>query len=134
MRYELCRLGGGRRLEWDRKTGFCLGDRYVTPSARPLRGRRGPAAFDTDCGVGSPDLSGLREGISVGYGDDYDPHLDGQGIEVTDVPTGRYVLVHSVNPDHSLAECTYRNNTSRAVIRIARDARGRPTVKVLRAP
>jgi hypothetical protein len=134
MRYELRRPGSGRRLGRDRKTGFCLGDRYITPEDRPLRGRRGPAAFETDCGKGRPDLTSLREGISVGYGDDYDAHLEGQAIDVTHVPSGRYVLVHTVNPDHSLAERTYRNNKSRAVVRIARAGRGRPSVKLLRTP
>jgi Lysyl oxidase len=134
MRYELRRLGGGRRLGRDHKTGFCLGDRYPTPSTQPVRGKRGPAAFETDCGKGMPELSSLREGISVGYGDDYDAHLEGQEIDITDLPPGRYVLVHTVNPDRSLAELTYRNNTSRATIRIARDARGRPTAKLLRMP
>ena len=133
MRYELRRPGGGRRLGRDHKTGFCLGDRYSTPSSRPLRGRRGPAAFDeTDCGKGRPDLSILREGISVGYGDDYDAHLEGQEIDITGLPPGRYILVHTVNPDRSLAELTYENNTSRALIRIARGARGRPTATLLR--
>jgi Lysyl oxidase len=132
MRYALRRPGRGRRLGRDRKTGFCLGDRYITPSARPLRGRRGPAAFETECGRGRPGLSNLREGISVGYGDDYDPHLEGQEIDITDVPAGRYALTHTVNPDRSLAELSYRNNASRAAIRIARDARDRPTAKLLR--
>jgi hypothetical protein len=132
MRYELRRPGRGRRLGRDRKTGFCLGDRYITPSARPLLGKRGRAAFETECGRGRPGLSNLREGISVGYGDDYDPHLEGQEIDITDLTPGRYVLVHTVNPDRSLAELSYRNNTSRAAIRIARDARGRPTAKLLR--
>jgi hypothetical protein len=74
----------------------------------------------------------LREGISVGYGDDYDAHLEGQEIDITGLPPGRYLLVHTVNPDRSLAELSYENNTSRALIRIARDARGRPTAKLLR--
>ena len=132
MRYRLRRPGGGRSLARDHKTGFCLGDRYMTPSTRPLRGKRGPAAFDTDCGKGRADLSGLLQGISVGYGDDYDAHLEGQEIDVTGVPTGRYVLVHTVNPDHSLGERTYRNNTSRALIHITRDTRGRPAAELLR--
>jgi hypothetical protein len=128
-----CAARGGLRLGRDHKTGFCLGDRYSTPASRPLRGRRGPAAFDeTDCGKGGPDLSNLREGISVGYGDDYDAHLEGQEIDITDLPPGRYILVHTVNPDHALAELTHGNNTSRLLIRIARDARGRPTAKLLR--
>jgi Lysyl oxidase len=133
MRYQLRRAGGGRLVGRDRKTGFCLGDRYLTPAGRSVQGRRAPAAFESWCGRGRPGLTRLREGISVGWGDDYDAHLDGQEIEITDLHPGRYLLVHTVNPDHALAELSYRNNTSRAAIRMARDARGRPTVKLLRA-
>ena len=131
MHYELRRPDGRRRLGRDHKTGFCLGDRYRTPSDRPVRGKRGRAAFGTDCGRDMPDLFRLRQGISVGYGDDYDAHLEGQAIDITDLPAGRYLLLHTVNPDRSLTESSYRNNRSRAEIRIVRDARGRPTVKLL---
>lgn len=118
----------------DRKSGFCLGDRYSTPSTRPLRGRRGPAAFAAaDCGIGNPDLTALREGISVGYGDDYDAHLEGQEIDITNLAAGRYVLAHTVNPDRSIIELKYRNNASRALIRIVRSGHVRPTAKLLRS-
>ena len=129
MRYELRRPGpDGARVGRDHKTGFCLGDRYDARPLRRLRGEPAQPPFNTNCGKSKPDLSRLREGISVGYGDDYAPLLEGQSIDVTDVPTGRYRLVHTVNPDRSLAERSYRNNTSSIEIRIGRDGAGRPTV------
>ena len=94
MRYELRAAKGGRLLR-DNKTGFCLGDRYKTTLAVPraeLSGR-----FTDECGKNRPELLRLREGISVGWGDDYDPHLEGQEFDVTTLPAGRYVLVHRVN-------------------------------------
>jgi hypothetical protein len=136
MRYELRTSDGATRVGRDHKTGFCLGDRYVTSPARPLAGKRGPAVFESACGKGRPRLRRLREGISVGYGDDYAPHLEGQEIDITRVPAGRYLLVHTVNPDRSLRESSYGNDSSSALIRIVRSARGVPAVKVLsrRAP
>ena len=129
MRYELRRPGArGARVGRDHKTGFCLGDRY---DARPLRRLRGEPAlppFTTACGKNRPELARLREGISVGYGDDYAPLLEGQSIDITDVLPGRYRLVHTVNPDRSLAELSYRNNMSVLPIRIARTAAGVPRV------
>ena len=131
MRYELRRAGrNGTRVGQDHKTGFCLGDRY---DARPLRRLRGEPAlppFTTNCGRNRPNLARLREGISVGFGDDYAPLLEGQSIDITDVPAGRYRLVHTVNPDRSLAERSYRNNRSSLPIRIGRVGAGRPKVTV----
>jgi hypothetical protein len=136
MRYELRTPDGAARVGRDHKTGFCLGDRYTTSPARPLAGVRGPAVFVSSCGKGRPRLKRLREGISVGYGDDYGPHLEGQEIDITRVAAGRYRLVHTVNPDRSLRESSYHNNSSSTLIRIVRSARGVPAVKVLsrRAP
>jgi hypothetical protein len=131
MRYELRDPRTGRRIGRDRKTGFCLGDRYEMSARVRRKPRR--AKYTGDCARDRPDVQELEQGISVGYGDDYDPHLEGQSIDVTDVPTGRYLLVHTVNPDRTFTERTRRNNQSSALIRIAR-RRGaaRPHVTLLR--
>lgn len=108
MRYEL-RGEGGRPLR-DRKTGFCLGDRYRLGLAleRAVRSAR----YTEECGKGEPGLLSLRVGISVGWGDDYKPHLEGQEFDVTDLPAGQYVLVHRVNPQRILLESDYGDNVS----------------------
>ena len=51
-------------------------------------------------------------GISVGWGDNYVPHLEGQEFEITTLPAGRYVLVHSVNRARDLRESDYGDNTA----------------------
>ena len=64
-RYELRRAGGTSSLVQDRKTGFCLGDRYA------MRGRNrpaGPPEYTHRCGLRKPELLGVTQGISVGYG------------------------------------------------------------------
>jgi hypothetical protein len=109
MRYEL-RTAAGRRVRRDRKTGFCLGDRY--PLSITLAGSPQSALYKDECGRTDPDLLKLREGISVGWGDDYKPHLEGQEFDVTTLTEGRYVLVHRVNPERVLRESDYSDNAS----------------------
>jgi len=129
-RYELRRLGSRRALVRDRKTGFCLGDRYrVAPapagaSAEPL--------YTGSCGLERPALLGIREGISVGYGDDYAANLEGQYLPVGRLRAGRYVLVHEVNADRRLLESSYANNAASVLLHLRR-RRGVPRFTVLRA-
>ena len=112
----------------DRKTGFCLGDRYpVTGRAsRPPPGAR----LHRRCGLGEPGLIGIQEGISVGYGDDYQANLEGQFLPLTGLPSGRYVLVHRVNANRQLRELNYRNNAASLLLEL-RWQRGAPAVRLL---
>ena len=128
-RYELRRAAGPAELVTDRKTGFCLGDRYrarghglpVQPPEPVYTGR---------CGLERTALLGLTEGISVGYGDVYDPNLEGQSLRLTGLDAGRYRLVHRVNVGRRLHESSYANNASSLLLRLRWRA-GRPSVRVL---
>jgi glucose/arabinose dehydrogenase len=128
-RYELRAAGSPDVLVKDRKTGFCLGDRYRvssrvlpnTPSARVLR---------TNCGLNNTALRTVREGISVGYGDDYNAFLEGQDLPLNGLPAGRYVLVHRVNDEQGLRELSLRNNAASLLLELRWRA-GRPSVRVL---
>jgi Lysyl oxidase len=115
MRYEL-RRADGTLIRPDRKTGFCLGDRYRI--ALPLERTPQEPAFPEECGKNEPGLLTVREGISVGYGDDYDPHVEGQEFDVTDLEAGRYLLVHRVNDDRVLEESDYEDNVSSMAFRL----------------
>jgi Lysyl oxidase len=129
MRYELHAASGWSPVLRDRKTGFCLGDRYDTNRALPGKPRF--HVYTSRCGLRSPGRLGMREGISVGYGDDYDPTLEGQFVDVTGLAAGRYVLVHRVNETGALQESRSDNNASSLLIRLSwRD--GRPSVEQLR--
>ena len=80
-RYSLRRAGSSVAAVRDRKSGFCLGDRYRID-------RRLPAApaeprYTSRCGLAAPGLFGLQEGISVGYGDDYPAYLEGQYLRLS---------------------------------------------------
>jgi len=112
-RYELRR--GGRLVGRDRKTGFCLNDAYET------RALNHAPSWTGDCGRNRPRAQTLREGISPGFGDDYVPIREGQSIDVTGVPDGRYVLVHRANPGRVLRERSYANNAASVAIELRRN-------------
>jgi len=119
----------------DMKTGFCLGDRLDAPDIGSLPARAPSAEFGgVNCGYDSPDLLRVEEGVSVGYGDDYGPQLEGQFVDITRLPAGRYVLAHRVNADGALQEKTLDNNAASVLIDVRR-RRGAPRVtRVARCP
>jgi Lysyl oxidase len=129
-RYELRRPGDDAALVTDRKTGFCLGDRYAVRRARDLPRRPPDPVYTRRCGLGDTARLGLIQGISVGYGDEYEPNLEGQSLSLKGVEDGRYVLVHRVNVDRALRESDYTNNASSLLLSLRR-RNGRPAVRVL---
>lgn len=116
MRYEL-RGSNGDLVAPDRKTGFCLGDRYRV--ALPLERTPESPGYPEECGKDEPELLRVQEGISVGYGDDYDAHVEGQEFDVTKLAAGQYLLVHRVNSDRQLEESDYENNASSMAFRLS---------------
>ncbi len=128
-RYTLRSAGGPRVARRGHKTGFCLGDRYR--ALPPFAGPSPPQpAFTSNCGLGQPRRLTMREGISVGYGDDYAANLEGQLIELTGLRDGRYVLTHEVNPDGRLHELRDDNNAASLSLSL-QWLRGLPSVRVL---
>lgn len=128
-RYELRRPGSAVAAVRDRKTGFCLGDRYrITTPVLPARAPQ--PLYTSRCGLDRPGLLGVREGISVGYGDDYSANLEGQYLPLDGLRAGRYVLVHRVNASRRLAESSYANNAASALLRLRRRG-GVPRIRVL---
>lgn len=109
----------GTVLRRDRKTGFCLGDRYDARPGTRAPGEPATPRWQEECGRSLPGLRQIEEGISVGYGDDYFPVLEGQYLDVTRVPEGRYELMHAVNVDRRLQESDYRNNAASVIVEIA---------------
>lgn len=116
-RYTLRSLdAAGTVVRRDRKTGFCLGDRYDARPGPRSPGEPASARWQEECGRNRPGLERIEEGISVGYGDDYAAILEGQSLDVTRLPAGRYELVHWVNVDRRLRESDYGNNAASIVI------------------
>jgi hypothetical protein len=129
-RYEL-RTPDEKTVGRDRKTGFCLGDRYDADSGSRIAGEPPRAVWTQECGRGQSERLRLLEGLSPGFGDDYVPLLEGQFIDVTGLPPGRYILIHRVNSTRDLGESSYANNAASALLELGRDAQGRATVAVL---
>ena len=129
-RYELRRPGGDHAVVRDRKSGFCLGDRYDVTD--PVLAAKPPEpVYRSRCGLERPGLRGVREGISVGCGDDYAANLEGQYLPVTGLRAGRYVLVHRVNTGRRLRELDYTNNTASLLLEL-RWRNRQPEVRILR--
>jgi lysyl oxidase len=130
-RYELRDLDG-RRVRRDAKTGFCLTDSFDAGPAT-LPGEPVHAHWLNECGRRHPDLLRLREGISIGFRDVYNPFLEGQSVDLTGLPAGRYVLVHRANPRRTLLESRYTNNAASVLVQV-RWPKGfakRPAVRLL---
>jgi hypothetical protein len=102
VRYQIRSVSDLSLLRPDNKTGFCLSD--------PMY------ALDF-CGSMKPEALDVREGLRRGSSDYYNPNLEGQWIDVADLPPGDYWLVHWVNAGKEICESDYTNNT--AALRIA---------------
>jgi|GEM_PF-1584746 len=128
-RYELRAVGGGRVVR-DRKSGFCLGDRYRV-TTRAVAGAPAAPVHTGRCGLRMPGLTRVTEGISVGYGDFYAAHLEYQDLPIDGLADGRYLLVHRVNAGRELRESDYGNDAASVLLELAHGRDGVPVVKVL---
>lgn len=122
-RYELWR--DGRRLVRDAKTGFCLFDRVRAGSSRP-------PVYLRDCGRGEPGAERVEMGISPGYGDAYDPFLEGQSLDARGLAAGVYTLVHRANADRRLRESRYDDDVASVRFRLVWTGGGAGRVVLLR--
>jgi hypothetical protein len=132
VRYELRRARDFGLVVRDRKSGFCLIDRWGLTSRR-VPGT-GPPRFVGDCGAGRPDARQVLEGTSVGYVDRYPAFFHGQSLDITRLPAGRYVLVHRANPERAMRELRYSNDAASLLLRVSRPNGGgsAPRVSILR--
>ena len=102
VRYQLRSVSDLSLVRPDNKAGFCLSD---------------PALAPDFCGSLKPGALTVDEGLTAGVSDYYNPLLEGQYIDVADVPPGDYWLVHWVNASKEICESSYANNA--AAVKIA---------------
>ena len=102
VRYQLRATSDLSLVRPDNKAGFCMADPMYAPDF---------------CGSMKPEALTVAEGLGRGTSDYYNPNLEGQWIDVADVPPGDYWLVHWVNSAKEICESDYKNNT--AAVRIA---------------
>lgn len=131
MRYDLRSASTMRSAGRDVKSGFCIADRQQAAGYSTPRFFADPSW----CEFENPDALQHVAGISIGWGDPYAAILEGQQIDVTGLPSGRYYLTHQVNPERLLRESNYLNNRSAAVVHLSwpRGKRAAPRVKLLAA-
>jgi Lysyl oxidase len=102
VRYQLRSVSDLSLVRPDNKAGFCLSDPDLAPDF---------------CGSLKPGALTVDEGLTPGVSDYYNPLLEGQYIDVADVPPGDYWLVHWVNASKEICESSYANNA--AAVKIA---------------
>jgi hypothetical protein len=128
--YELRRAADGMLVQASEQTGSCPGDRYQIAESAEAGDGPEQAVWTGDCGEGEPGLLALRSGISPGYGNRVGRGVDNRFVDVTNVPAGRYVLVHRANPERAIEESDYGNNAASVLVQVRRSG-VIPTVRVL---
>lgn len=131
--YEL-RPVGGPIAGTGPDVGFCVVDTRVADRRKSYPGQPAEKVY-RDCGRGRPGMSmlALDMGISVGWLNWHKAGKEGQLIDITSLPAGKYVLAHRVNTTGALAEASTANNAASVLLSIKRPSSGGlPTVEVLR--
>lgn len=108
--------GVGPILAEGAKISFCIFDLRVHDATLPN--------FDPDGEFRS--CGGFVQGLSVGWMDIYSKSLEGQTVDVTDVPPGEYWLEAVVDPDDSFIESDETNNSAMVKVQIT-DLSPQPT-------
>jgi hypothetical protein len=128
--YELHRALDNALVGTGPDLNFCLEDTANPPPA--LLGEPLYRVY-AGCGKGRPTLLSLDVGISVGWANKHAAGKTGQMIDITSLPTGRYVLVHLVDPAGRLTESSDANNVSSTLLQITwTTGVTLPAVKILR--
>lgn len=111
--YELWKLTPTGRLDklvsHSTKISYCVIDTDVID---PDRKDFSPIKRYQHCGQN-------LQGLSVGWGDTYMSHLDGQSIHLATAGDGFYALKSTANPDAILLESNYQNNTALIFLEIS---------------
>lgn len=112
--FMLKRVDNGRLVGTGAKHGFCFYDNYRYGSTkRPFYTEAWGA-----CGHDSSELR-VRMGLSVGWGDLYHYTLPGQYIDITGLPSGRYVLRGVADRSNWFAEKRNNNNHTWVILQIS---------------
>ena len=101
------------------KTTFCLIDWYKLEDNSPTKER---VYFD---------CNGDYQGISVGWVDQYHQATDGQELDITGAPEGRYYLVSTANHEGVFIETDYTNNSAWVAFDLTRESNGNPKITVV---
>jgi hypothetical protein len=98
----------GGSLRTGSKTTFCVMDTTKVDTSLP---GAPPQAVYTTCGR-------VIQGMSVGWGDTYGAHLEGQDVDFTGNPDGIYQLKIEIDPKKHLIESDKNDNVSCVLLNI----------------
>ncbi len=99
--------------------GFCVMDTRNTNRRVVLPGEPSQKVYtETSCGRLNPTLLATEVGISVGWGNLHSAGNKGQMIDITGLPSGRYLLVHRVNASGLITEASTANNASSVLLEL----------------
>lgn len=101
------------------KIGACLIDWYKLEGNAPGNER---TFFDCETSY---------QGVSAGWVDQYHQSLDGQEIDITNVPDGTYYLIHHVNPNGVFLEQNTGNNIAWVRFVLSQESNGNRKISVL---
>lgn len=115
--YELLATGGAP-VGAGPSLGFCVIDTSNPRGVLPGEPSSRVYSDSTGCGKNKPTRLSLEAGISVGWANTHAAGKKGQLIDISALPTGRYLLVHRVNTSGLLTEASTANNASSALVEI----------------
>ncbi|MDN4614723.1 lysyl oxidase family protein [Leifsonia sp. F6_8S_P_1B] len=102
-RYDLL-AEDGTVVRTSDKISFCLTDLWRVEGSPPKSG-------DAFLNLAILRCDAQEQGVNSGIGDYYGPRLPDQWIDVTGVPSGKYRLRLTLNPEHRLLESDLTNNS-----------------------
>lgn len=95
--------------EFDNKVGFCIFDSVDFATGLP----GAPTSVrHQSAGCGTRLSHAIAMGLSVGWGDQYRFNLEGQYIDIEELPAGHYRIVAEVDPGRRLVELHRTDNSS----------------------
>lgn len=126
--YTLRRIGGSTAARRFRKAGFCFFDHEALAAAKA---EPSPLRFGRETCAGQDALR-ISMGLSVGWSDPYLWTLPDQRIELAGLPSGRYRLTMTADPDGWFRETNERNNSSWVELRV-NVAAAPPQIRIVRS-
>ena len=104
------------------KVSFCIATTSINPDYWGQQAF-GPSSYPApDClepDSSSQGLDHFKQGMAVGWTDEYNWFLPGQYVEVTGVPDGDYILDTTVDPTARLVESDKTNNCGSVRVRLS---------------
>jgi hypothetical protein len=116
------------------KVSFCIATTNIDPDYWGLQAFGADSYPAPDCLQPASTSGGFdhfKQGMSVGWTDEYNWFLPGQYVEVTGVPDGDYILDTTVDPTGRLIEENKTNNCGSVRVRLTNTGTSNPQAELL---